>query len=382
MFFSKTKKPDARLILDVDSHSIRALIFEVPAEGGRPNVVKKMAVKLRIASGGKRTAEKMRELIVISLKFLERIPGEILVSMGPSIAEYKMETWPVSQNISSGKYSLHELQKKFLEAASEHSASGKIAGAELAGVETNGYLSDPLLLAGGMPKSLAFRVCTVSFSKEVGFAFENAENILGGVPLRFVPSPLVLAASTAQAQKIEQAIVVEVNDAETLVMAVKQGTLAGFAVFPVGVANFARRVGERRGVEYQEAKEVIRQISYGIQYASEPQKIEEAMGAVCEVWKRKFREAMDSLYCYGPFSGEALFLGEGAYILPLRSYLGSAEWLEGISYAANPRLRILEAPAFFEGDAFGGILHGPEDAELAALMHYSLFHKSLLSYNS
>lgn len=382
MFFSRSKKTDARLLLDVDSHSIRALIFEVSSADNLPKVIRKMAVRLRLASGGKRTAEKMHEFILATLKFLGRVPSEILVSMGPSIAEYNKETWRIPFDSLPKHFSPADIQKQFYESAAERRNSGVIAGAELAGIEANGYFADLAAIADTPLVSLSFRVFTVALPAEVRSAFLRAEQMLGGVPLKFVPSPLVFAESASVLQKSGQAmLVVEINDAETMLMAVKEGTLAGFSVFPLGAASFARRVGERRGFLYQDAKDTIRQMSYGIQLAVEAQKIEEDMAAVCEAWKRKFGETMDSLYCYGPFSGEILLAGEGSYILPVRSFLGSAEWLEGVSYAANPSLRILDAAAFFEGNTFDGVLQGPEDAELGALMHYSLFHKSLLPYN-
>lgn len=378
MFFFRKEKSDIRLVFDVDSHSIRALIFEVPPAGGVPKVIKKMVVKLRIASGGARTAEKMRELMLISMKILERVPEEILVSIGPSLAEYKIETWNNSFDSKPKVISPKELELIFSETARQHGDSEKAAGFELAAVEANGYPILPSEIAHTPLTSIAFRVFLMFLSEEAKFAFADTGKIFGGIPLRFVPSLAVFAKSIAATQKLCQTLVVEVNDAETLIMAFNKNTLAGFSVFPFGAANFARRVAERRNFAYQEAKDTIRQASFGIRFAHDARNMEEIMASAGTAWKNKFLQAMNSLYSCGPFSGDVLLLGEGAYIIPIRAYLNSSEWFEGVSYAATPRLRVLDAASFFDGNTFGGVLQGPEDAELAALVHYSLFHKPLL----
>lgn len=385
-------------MLDVDSHSICALLFEVPKNGDTPRIIKKTPITLRLASGGNRTAVKMRELILASLKLLQQVPKEIIVSMGPSIAEYKLEIWsvpfesgpkkalekPLSATISEfrdektsqalfKKFSLRELEQLYAAEVRRHEAEHKMFAAELITIEANGYPSLPLEITRALLPGIAFRVFSTTLSEEVRSIFSGAKEMLGGIPLRFVASAAVLAGSIVAAKKLDHALLVEINDAETLLLVLKNGMLAGFSVFPFGAANFARYAANQRGLALGEAKETIRQAAYGLQLS--PAKMEEMVSSAYRAWKKEFREALDSFYHLGPFSGDVLLSGEGAYILPLRSFLGSSEWLEGISYAATPRLRILDGSSFFEGQTFNGVLQGPENTELAALVYYALFHK-------
>lgn len=379
MFFSRKVKPMYRCVLDVDSHAIRVLIFEVPKSGEMPKIIKKMGVELRLASGGTRTVAKIRELLFAALKTLERVPECVVVGLGPSIARSQFESWKKDFPAPGRNISKKELAGEFRALFREEQRKRNLLSAEPIAIEANGYPVSPETLLRAPIEHLLFRVFSISLEKEVGNQFENIKKIFGGMPLVFVPVAVALAESIGVLENISDALIVEINDAETSLILVKKGKFDAFSVFSFGSAHFMRRVGARRGVLREGAREMIRQASYGLTIASEKQKTADLLLTAFESWKKNFSEALDSFYIHGPLSGDVLLAGEGAYILPIRSYFAGEEWLETISYAARPRLRILEASSLFGGASFDGILQGPEDARIAALLRYSMFHKDILS---
>jgi len=84
-FLGKKKFP-VFMVIDVGSHAIRALIFELPEGAKKPVIIKKFFLRLQSAStadresAGRHTlriSTKLRELLFVALKELGRIPKKI-----------------------------------------------------------------------------------------------------------------------------------------------------------------------------------------------------------------------------------------------------------------------------------------------------------------
>src|SRR3989344_2352670 len=90
------------MVVDVGTHAIRALTFEVPNGAVKPTVIKKYFFRLLPASltdeesverHTLRVSGKLRELMFAALKELGRVPKKIWIGIGPHLAPYSLEIW-------------------------------------------------------------------------------------------------------------------------------------------------------------------------------------------------------------------------------------------------------------------------------------------------
>ena len=84
-----------------------------------------------------------------------------------------------------------------------------------------------------------------------------------------------------------------------------------------------------------------------------------------------FIGALDAEYNHGPLAREVFLTGGGAEVPEIGLILRAGDWLNNFSDIQSPSVRILNGNTFFEGDSLDGFVRGPDDAGLAALIHYA-----------
>ncbi|TSD04614.1 MAG: hypothetical protein Greene071436_109, partial [Parcubacteria group bacterium Greene0714_36] len=173
---------------------------------------------------------------------------------------------------------------------------------------------------------------------ESGAMFVEIKNSLGGVPVEFVPLAVVYKNAITEHLALQDCFVVDIGENETTLLSLRDGRFSHAAFIPLGARRITAPLPKLSGAAQ---------------------------------WKKSFVSAIESFAAAGPLPADLLLTGGGAYIPEIRAALLAPDWMAGVSYAAAPRLRVLEGNTFFGGDTVGGYLQGAEDAGLAALAVYA-----------
>ncbi len=361
-FFGKGR-PRIRGVVDVGSDAIKALLFEFRSDdagagqmnGGvhpaRIRPIEKFVSTLPPGYTGLRLVQKIRENVFAMVRRIERVPAGIVIAIGPTVAEYKTDTWRVALGNGNKLLTRRELASHYQRLFEENSDLRRAAITAPVEVLVNGWPLaagekglDEQILPRSEVKELAFRTLSLYMPVELGAVFAEIKNVLGGMPIEFVPLALAEKEAVVSALGAEDFFLIDVGGAETSLIAVKKGRFARAAFIPLGA----------RGM--RDVKSRDKEIGQ---------------------WKELFRKALGAFYTSGPLPTNVLLAGGGARIAQLRSALQTADWLGEFSHAVVPGIRVLEGASFFGGDTLAGHLGGPEDAGLASLIIYSLGHRPL-----
>src|SRR3989338_8415620 len=204
-FFGKKKSP-VFMVIDVGSHAIRALIFELPEGAKKPVIIKKFFLRLPSVStadresAGRHTlrvSTKLRELMFVALKELGRIPKKIWIGIGPHLAPYSLETWSGEYEASGVTITKTDLFSYFEEMSKKYRNEDTYVMAFPVEAFLNHYpvnlreFTDITLPSvGGKVSSgvtVEFRTIVLRFPKEIGHSFVEIKESLGGMPIEFTP---------------------------------------------------------------------------------------------------------------------------------------------------------------------------------------------------
>ncbi len=341
-------RPDLRAVIDVGSHSIKTVVFELANSGGvssRPKIVKKTVLKLSSAPDPVRIVMQLREILFSTVKDLGRIPSVITVALGPYLAEHSLAVWNVDKGLEKRKTATRkELWSYFQNLFETRRDPKKALIAYPLDLLVNGYGmryasrgEDKVFLGG----TISFRTFLLYFPQDIGAALSAAKQSLGGLPIEFLPLSVIYQESIPRLSGISDAFLIDLGGEETTLTLLKEGTIAHVASFAFGANHFSRGI------------------------------------AGIASWKKMFLAGLESFYTVGPLPARVLLLGGGAYIPEVVNEVRNPDWIRDFSYASSPEVQILRAENFFQGDTFGGVLAGPEDAGLASLIIYSMYHKPL-----
>ena len=134
------KRPDVRAVVDVGSHTSKALIFETSrgnvAGSLRPKIIKKMILRLPLLYKEERVVIKRREFIFAVVRELERVPEKMVVALGPTLMGAVFETWSMPVPFSDkGKLTIQKLAAYFQELRTQHASATSLP----VGLFMNGY---------------------------------------------------------------------------------------------------------------------------------------------------------------------------------------------------------------------------------------------------
>lgn len=396
------KKPPLHAVIDVGSHSIKSVIFEAPAEkkspqtplkntGPMPRVLKKMVAILPWSSPQPdvagaamsdeerkyaflRIAARLREIVFTMVRKLERVPEQIIIAVGPNWAQYELAELRVP--LPKGKKTIlrRNLTRLFAEALKARKDNENEINHPLS-LTINGY---PFPLRGSDEENLpiwgdiVFKVLRLSLSEERARLLFQLRQSLGGMPIKFLP----LAASYGEAltgfSERKNIFAVDAGGEYTTLLFFREGELVRAEAFPLGARYFIRGIAKIASISVQEAEDEKRRYVQGLMPVEKKIKIQEFLAEESKLWEEKFLDALASFYAAGPLPPDVLLFGGGAHLPEISAILKKSAWLSNLSYATEPRVRIIEAPAIFDGNSFGGAIRGPEEVGLASLMKYAI----------
>ncbi len=385
------KKSPVFMVIDVGTHAIRAMTFELPAGAAKPTVIKKYFFRLQPAPPADfvvawrhtlRTSTKLRELMFAALKELGRVPQKIWIGMGPHLAPYTLETWS-GEFDARGKTVVkedlyiffEELSKKYRDEETYVMAFPVEAFLNHYPVNLKGFTDISLPAVGGkVVKRLfaEFRTIVLRFPKEIGRSFVEIKESLGGMPVEFVPIAAITLGVVPEILHLRDAFLVDVGGEETSLMLLRSGSLLQFAYFPVGVGLFVKGISKISGATLEEAEDTRRQYLEKIFDPARRERLAQFLRKESEEWKKRFLEMRDVFYHIGLLPEDVVLMGGGAGMPEIGAILRDPEWMKGFSYVDEPRVRIFDPALIFGGDTLGGNLAGPADVGLASLVYYAM----------
>ncbi|MBI3442179.1 MAG: hypothetical protein HY007_00185 [Candidatus Sungbacteria bacterium] len=352
MSFLRKEKSHLSAALDVGSRTIKGLVFEVSDTGLIIKAHKRIVIQMPAAYRAPRIVGELHTTLADIIKEFGRIPGKVIAGFGTSLAEYRVEQWDVEPREKM------RLDRKYLAGYfnglfGQHEEKDRATMATPVSIEINGYPVRPevldgdarhsLFMLGGACRDIRFRTVVSYFPSEIRTLLAEMKQMLGGVPIEFIPLASVYQEALAYRLNVRDALLIDIGGTSTMLVLLKDGMLVQTVAFPFGVFSIGKKV----------AKET-------------------------SVWSQCLRNAADSLYSFGPLTGETYLVGGGARIPELRSYVEQGEWLKSISYAATPHVIVLEGKSLLARDALAGFLQGPEDAGLASVVEYSMHHEVII----
>ena len=383
-FFLQDKKK-IHAVIDVGSDAIRAFVFEAYGAGALPSPVGKFVWNIPAATSAIRLVRKVQESVSALAHALKRPPHRITVGLGPEVAECTLQSW-IGDIAGSGTFlTRREIAASYQRLFDKHASLRRamiVAPAELL---VNGYSlawdenwkSDTALRRKDVHE-VKFMTMALTMPTDAGVLFGEIKNSFGGIAIEFLPLVVAEKEAMVRAFGMENALVIDVREDATACIAVKDGRFAGVGFTPFGTRRFAEMLARISGRSLPEARDMLRHRARSIGNASSPGVILPVVAETAAEWKKFLVRALDSIaVSAGPLPDQVMVLGAGAELPEIRAALQAGEWLGAFSHAERPRLRAIDGAAFSGGDTLGGHLSGFEDAGLASLMVYSLYHKPI-----
>ena len=394
---ASSAKPRNEAVIDIGSHSIKALVFERGIDDAPPRVLKKMASHLPTSAERLRVAAKLHELMFFLVRETGGAPGKVTIAMGPYLADYSLASWPASEDWTKAAVSGSDLARMFLAAAGEHEEPARVLWAYPTAVFANGYALSASV-SGSMPSirflpkarsgqgaSLSFAALIASLPRRVAETLDEARFAWGGMPIEFIPLPLAYLHALGCAGETSDYLLIDTGGEETMLMRVRRGLLLSVRFFPVGSHEFIRAAARDKGISFREAENIMQGYSRGTARSVHGTQTSEVASDLAipaypgqqefragSRWNGAFVRTLDEDYHLGPLSERVILTGGGAQLPEVEAAVRAGAWIQKLSHVSAPSVRILAGNNFFRGMSFAGSVDGPEDAGLAALMQYAL----------
>lgn len=367
-------------VISVGSHMVEGVVFECKKDS-TPRVRKKIVYKIpHSLKDPVKLVGKLREFIFTMVKSLERVPSSIIVGLGPNIGVRSVDLW-------SGEDAAHDPMSR-----QKSIASGMLVyplelysrGYSLARFFSSG--SSPLNIKSVLGRSASwknvdFRVMLLSFNDPIGSMLENMKKSLGGLPIKFLPQEVTLRGGMARALKFSDALLIMVGGEETQVLLFRNGELAHFTSFSLGIRHFMRGMAKFTSLSMEEAESDFFEYIVDRMPQSKESHLRNFFDVEFGGWKKMFIESLDEFYAVGPLPANVFLSGEGASLKGIANIIRSSDWIRNFSYNNSVVLNVLDASAIFSGNTLQGFLRGPEEFVLASLIFHTINPDPLLNYN-
>ncbi|MBI4225382.1 MAG: hypothetical protein HY617_03555 [Candidatus Sungbacteria bacterium] len=350
-------KSDLAVALDVGSRTIKGLVYGISDNGSIIKGHKRVAIEMPAAYTADRIVGELHTMLASAIKEFGRVPAKVTAGFGTSLADYRVEQWDMEPG-AKAHLDRKDMVEYFGRLFEQHTKEDRAMIATPAGVEVNGYpllaevlrrdVRHSLIAPGETVHSIRFRTLVSYFPPETGALLAEMKQMLGGVPIEFIPLASAYQEALAQRLNVRDAVLIDVGGTSTMVVMLKDGALAQTAAFPLGVSQIGGkpvRSGDKK---------------------------------LIALWSRSLNDALDFLYPFGPLTGETYLCGGGAYLSEVRAYIEQGEWLKTLSYAAAPNVTVLEGKSLFADNMLKGFLQGPEDAGLASVICYGMHHEVII----
>jgi hypothetical protein len=231
---------------------------------------------------------------------------------------------------------------------------------------------------GGRRHDVVFRTLSVMFSLDTGALFSDLKSTLSGIPMTLIPLAIAEKEALTRVRDMLDVFVIDVGASATTLISILSGQMAYVAFMPWGTRRLAEILSRAQRRPLRDAQSDVRHYAEGL--IRDDTVLAHTSAAVvrgAEEWKRNFVRALDGFYPSGPISPNVLLTGGGARLSEIRAAVEAPDWLGGFSAFRKPVVRVVDGSVFFGGDTLGGHIRGPEDAGLAALAAYSIYHHPL-----
>ena len=147
--------------------------------------------------------------------------------------------------------------------------------------------------------------------------------------------------------------------------------------FPIGAHHFLRSIARTTNGSLEDAERALRGYVRGTEDGARRATIHTQFQKEAVAWQKGLTDALNDWYAEGPLPASVLLTGGGAGIPEIAEVLRNPSWLAPFSHADIVSLRVWEGSSLFGGSSLKGMLVGPEDAGLAALIVYSMYKQPL-----
>lgn len=376
------KKNREHIAIDIGTRSIKALIFEPTSNAHPPKGLKKMLIPLRSAKDAQQTLGALHEFLFSITKEAERLPEKITLGFGGEAGETSLEVWSTTALAGQEKISHAALRTNFERLFSEHRDPTRMMLAYPADMTANDFDVDTatVLREGGRTiKELAFRTLLLSLDGELGSGLYDLKNMFGGITMEFVPMIAAYREAIVRSLAAENFFFADVGAEATLLMLIKNRRLAGFTTFDMGADNFTHEIVKAKKITETQAGDLKRQYAQGSMNKEESLNISRIMNPAFDEWKSLLMSSLDSFYHLGPMPPDIYLCGGGSYLPEIRGVFASPEIMKNYTCGQACSARLVMGSTIFQGDAVDGFLKGQEDAGLASLVYYSLYHQPMFT---
>lgn len=384
MSFASHSKSSLQVAVDIASDSIRGLVFQSSNNDSPPHAIKKMIYFLPRTTSEEKVAGKLHEFIFSAVKASGKIPEKIIVGIGPHFGKQEWAEWKTG-NLDFRRIPYQGLSDYF----SNLSKTNRIVGQELLAypmdVSVNGYalstaVSSPEIFLrqnNARIRQLGFNSLLISLPSRVSETLFYTQKSLGGMPIELVPTSAALHTVITKILSFPDSLLIFMGGKTTSLLLIKEGITVNYTSSPHGTQELVRNLAKLLSVSLEEAKDLRQQYIQGMVHGEVLAKLKDFFAKETAAWQKDFVEALDFFYTSGPLSSTVVLAGESAILPEITASIQNGSWLNNLSYAKTSEVRILEAGNVFEGETLGGALQGAEDTALAALIYYSIHHKSL-----
>lgn len=390
-FFSRRRsaqKQRSEAVIDIGSHSIKALVFEQTAEDAPPRVLKKMVDRLPLGAEQIRVAAKLHELMFFLVRQMGGAPGKVTVAVGPYLADYSLASL-AAEAPKELEISRSELARMFRDIAQNRQEPDRTLWTYPTAVFANGYGVEPdeagsissirflKKARSGQSASFSFAALRMSLPRRVAETLEEARFAWGGMPIEFVPLPLAYVRALAHIGEARNYLMIDIGGEETMLMRVQGAVPQSVRFFSVGTHAFIRAAAKDGNVSFREAEDMLRAPARGSARSGRGARGAGAPSGAGGAWSDSFVRTLDEDYHLGPLSENVILAGGGAEFPEIEATVRAGGWMQKFSPVSLPAVRILAGSSFFQGMSLAGSVDGPEDAGLAALMYYAIRHNDL-----
>lgn len=370
--FSRKKKSNFYIVLDVGTYSIRSLSIEQGAAGtiGLKKIVSALSPK---EGGGlaPKIGTRLREILFRYIKGLGRIPDEVLLGLA---SKFTFNTLEVAKRVrtdkkrSVSKAEIEELLNQFVEDRKDFTKDSEkfvLAHAEPVHLVVDGYDVDPnqprAIYGSTMELHLALNYVRNDFWKEL----EELKRILGGIAMDIRPSHMAVASFLTRKNPGADFLLIKIGGKITEVSGIKEGMLAWTETFAVGGEDITKSLAESLNITSARAEDIKKQYETLILPESVANSAKKIINRNVEDWLARLHGVLrekqfllpDKIYLYGG----------GARLPRIKRALEEKAWAKDLAYQEAVVVKPIAAEDFTKNIFANQPLRGPEDVDLASL---------------
>ena len=257
-----------------------------------------------------------------------------------------------------------------------HRAKARLAMAYPVEIRANGYPATLERVASCDIQEIGFATLLMQFPEDVGNVLASLPQSVGGIPIEFIPLPVAYLEALTRV-KIQDGILLDIGGEETTGLLMRGGALRSVMTFPIGAHHFLRSIARTTNGSLEDAERALRGYVRGTEDGARRATIHTQFQKEAVAWQKGLTDALNDWYAEGPLPASVLLTGGGAGIPEIAEVLRNPSWLAPFSHADIVSLRVWEGSSLFGGSSLKGMLAGPEDAGLAALIVYSMYRQPL-----